>query len=69
MPWTLDRICALTTNPATLNALHACRAGHPLYSESAWQDAWLISLQRREIPLDAVAWLAIQAKKMRPPLE
>lgn len=25
----IDRLCAATTNPTILNALHACRPGHP----------------------------------------
>ena len=40
--WTLDRICRMTTNPALLNALHACRPDHPgnKTAERPWRNAW-----------------------------
>lgn len=61
--WTIDRICALTTNPEVLNAFHACQPGHPLNNAWQWRNAWAMALQRpsHEIQCDAVAWLLVQA--------
>jgi hypothetical protein len=64
--WTLDRICSQTTNPETLNALHACRPGHPLNNPFQWRNAYALATQRQgyfEIERAAVEWLAEQANK------
>jgi hypothetical protein len=37
----LDDLCARTHSPSVLNALHACRSGHPLNSETQWRDAYV----------------------------
>lgn len=38
----LDALCACTSKPTVLNALHACRDGHPLGRGNAykWRNAW-----------------------------
>lgn len=38
----LNAICSAVTQTQTLNALHACRPGHPLNSGDmwAWRNAW-----------------------------
>jgi hypothetical protein len=61
--WTIDRICELTTSPTMLNALHACRPGHPLGKDTIypWRNAWCLAGQHREIPLSAFVWLGSKA--------
>ncbi len=63
--WTIDRICELTKKPEMLNALHACREGHP-WNKSAvnpWLSAWFLCGQQPGyyMPADATAWLRKQA--------
>jgi hypothetical protein len=33
----IDQLCGQTTSPAVLNALHACRTGHPLGHRNPWK--------------------------------
>ena len=62
---TIDQICQMTTNPETLNALHACRPGHSLNNRYQWRDAWAMASQRPsyEISCAATDWLKKQAIK------
>jgi len=64
MAWTLDKVCQTTTNPAMLNALHACRPGHRWNAmvPMPWRNAYALASQRREIPIDAVRWLRDKAE-------
>jgi hypothetical protein len=63
--WTLDRVCQLTRKPAVLNALHACREGHPLNKTEPrpWLNAWFLASAQPSyvIPADACDWLKEQA--------
>lgn len=56
---TIDQICQMTTNPELLNALHACRPGHPLKNAYSWYNAYFLAAQRPsyEINSAAVNWL------------
>jgi hypothetical protein len=38
----LNALCARTNNPSVLNALHACRSGHPLgrHNPYKWRTAY-----------------------------
>ena len=67
--WTLDRICRMTTNPALLNALHACRPDHPWNktAERPWRNAWFLACQQPSyiIPNAAKGWLSVQAERER----
>lgn len=67
MTWTLDRICELTSKPEILNALHACRDGHPwnATAERPWHNAALLAQQQPSyvIPCAAVNWLLKQSIK------
>lgn len=62
--WNIDRICELTTSPTMLNALHACRPGHPLGKDMfyPWRNAWVLASQHREIPMTALLWLGVAAQ-------
>jgi len=66
---TLDLICSLARNAELLNALHACRPGHPLNKTMRfpWANAWALAAQRPawEISCAATAWLAKQAQAER----
>lgn len=55
----IDTICQMTRNPELLNALHACRPGHPLKTAHSWYQAFFLAAQRpsHEISLEAVNWL------------
>jgi hypothetical protein len=59
--WSIDRICKLTRNAETLNALHACRPDHPWNktAKNPWRNAWFLATQRPiwEIPSSALDWL------------
>jgi hypothetical protein len=63
--WNLDLICRATTKPSVLNALHACREGHPLgkSTKTPWRDAWFICCQQPSyiIPPEALVWLREQS--------
>ena len=60
----LDTLRRMTENPEMLNALHACREGHPLNRATPhpWANAYALACQR---PLDfsgaAIDWLRWQA--------
>lgn len=58
----LNSICEMTKNPTVLNALHACRDGHPLNNANSFKHAWFLASQHRDIPSNAVEWLRKQAK-------
>lgn len=62
--WTIDKICSLTNKPSVLNALHACRLGHPMNSPTQWRNAYCICAQQPSyvIPSDAIVWLAEQVR-------
>jgi len=66
MSWTLDRICALVTSAAALNALHACREGHPWNktTRNPWTNAAFVLGGRPswEIDSTAIDWLRAQAR-------
>jgi hypothetical protein len=54
----LDELCAVTANPEVLNALYACRHGHPL----GWQHAYALVWQHIDEFLDAdLDWLETRA--------
>ena len=38
----LDRLAGHATSASARNALHACRAGHPLNNASQWWNAWCL---------------------------
>jgi hypothetical protein len=58
----LDDLCARTHSPSVLNALHACRSGHPLNSETQWRDAYVLVQQHTQDFLGAdLAWLRERA--------
>jgi hypothetical protein len=60
----LDRLCQRTTNPTVLNALHACRDGHPLgrNNDGKWRNAYGLCLQHRALFDDAdFRWLERRA--------
>lgn len=61
----IDTICKMTTNPEMLNALHACRKGHPLNHPNAFRDAVFLAKQRPsyEISYEAIGWLTLQISK------
>jgi hypothetical protein len=62
---TIDEICQMTTNAQLLNALHACRHGHPWNTPGTnhFQNAWFLAAQRPsyEINCAATDWLKKQA--------
>ena len=60
---TIDQICRMTNKPEVLNALHACRPGHPLNNSNQWRNAHFLAAHQPSyvIPDDAVAWLAERA--------
>lgn len=60
----LDTICRQTTAPSVLNALHACRDGHPLNRDNkyCWRNAHSIALRDRGISSRDTDWLASMAK-------
>ena len=64
---TIDRICEMTKHAELLNALHACRPGHPWNKTAVrpWTNAWWLACQRPypEISAAALWWLEQQAKK------
>lgn len=65
---TVDEICKMTTNATMLNALHACREGHPLNNANAFANAHFLAVQQRNYTLEwqsAIAWLNEQANKKR----
>jgi hypothetical protein len=61
----LDRICEHITQPETLNALHACREGHPLGEGNAykWRNAAAMVAMTPyfETKIQAYQWLADKA--------
>lgn len=60
----LDTICNQTKNPTLLNALHACREGHPwnIPGKNHFYNAWFVATQRREINNAELNWLHTQSK-------
>ncbi len=61
--WTLDKVCEQTMRPSMLNALHACRQGHP-FNKGAyrpWYNAFLMAVSHREITAEAIRWLGDKA--------
>ena len=67
---TLDQICQMTNNPSFLNALHACREGHPWNKPNTnhWRNAWFLACQQpgHKVSSEAIAWLKKQAVKWQP---
>lgn len=61
---TLDQICQMTKKASTLNALHACREGHPLnkFTDKPFWNAAVVASQDRNINMTALQWLTDQAK-------
>lgn len=63
--WDLDKICRLITKPDVLNALHACREGHPLNKMTMrpWLNAYVLCLQQPSyvVPISACLWLRTEA--------
>jgi hypothetical protein len=45
---TIDEACQMTTDPTLLNALHACRVGHPwnVPGVNHWRRAYFLAAQR-----------------------
>ena len=63
MTYTIDDLCRMTTRPSTLNALHACRPGHPLggFTRTPWNDAlWAVS-QNPDFAGASVEWVRRRA--------
>lgn len=60
---TIDEICQMTTRVSTLNALHACREGHPWNNEFQWRNAWGAAKQDPNVNMKAIAWLNDKARK------
>lgn len=58
---TIDQITKHTRNAELLNALHACRPGHPLSNSYAFRNAFTLASQSRDIPMRAVRWLEAKA--------
>lgn len=64
---TIDQICQQTTNPSLLNALHACRDGHPLnkITPAPFFNAYMLAAQqpyaKRPDSL-AIDWLLAQSQ-------
>jgi len=60
---TLDQIADCTTSCTILNALHACRDGHPLNNSYAWRNAYALIAARPsyEFTGEMVVWLATKA--------
>ena len=51
----LDRLAGHATTPSVRNALHACRAGHPLNNAFQWRDAWCLVAQNPRMFIDVSA--------------
>ena len=64
---TLDSICKMITSTELLNALHACREGHPWNKTATrpWYKAWFLAAQRPawEVSGAATDWLLSESKK------
>ena len=64
---TLDEICAMTKKAHVLNALHACRLGHPLGKDvrNPWFEAWFLCCQQPSYEISGLAlqWLREQGNK------
>jgi hypothetical protein len=60
---TIDEICEMTTNAEVLNALHACREGHPNNSKTQWRNAFYLVAGRREFTTRAIWWLRDKAQE------
>lgn len=63
--FSIDQICEMTTSAELLNALHACRPGHPwnVSGVNHFRNAWFMAAQRPsyEISSAATDWLKRQA--------
>ena len=59
----IDQICLGAKSAEFLNALHACRDGHPLNGPYQWRNAHAIAVQRATREVDSVAldWLRRKA--------
>ncbi len=60
----IDKLCAMTTNPHVLSALHACRPGHPCGLDKPWKWRAAYASVKQEAPEFASAdlsWLKAQA--------
>lgn len=64
---TLNQICRMTTKPDMLNALHACRKGHPLNATAVapWFNAYALACQQASWIFDGATcdWLLAQSVK------
>ncbi len=63
----IDSICQETKNPTLLNALHACRPGHPLGKgqTAPFYNAYFLAMQQdyfHSLPHWAEDWLLKQSK-------
>lgn len=60
----LDEICRETRRASTLNALHACRPGHPFNRDAKvpFYNAWFSALHDRNIACRHIGWLHKQAE-------
>jgi hypothetical protein len=63
----IDTICKMTTRPQTLNALHACRDGHPLGKNNnwKWRNAAAMVFLNPDISMSARDWVEKQASAER----
>lgn len=64
---TIDDICRETTNPTLLNALHACRPGHPWNKTAVrpWHNALFLARGQtfaKRLSNEAIDFLERQAK-------
>ena len=55
----LDDLCQKTTNPTVLNALHACRDGHPLGKNNPykWGNAFFLCSGCKDFVGVSLVWL------------
>lgn len=61
----INRLCGKTTKPDVLNALHACRDGHPLGrgNDYKWRTAYaLVRQTSMDFLTTDVSWLEKQAQ-------
>lgn len=66
----IDAIAKAMTKSETLNALHACREGHPLGKDNPYKFRNAIALvsqssflDLRDVPHSAIAWLKKMAEQ------
>ena len=51
----INRLAVHAKTATILNALHACRSGHPLTNSFQWRDAWFLVAQNPRMFIDVSA--------------